>query len=70
MIMMYQEHVSTHSEIDKSTVDAILERSEEIVENLEDKCGSVCTLIDHTRAFDSLSQNLTGKKRIIIQFTM
>ena len=60
--MMYQQHVSTHSEIEKSTVDAILELSEEKVENLEDKSGSVCTLIDLTRAFDTVYHKILLEK--------
>ena len=45
-----------------NTVDDILEISEQIVENLEDNCGSACTLIDHTEAFDTVDHKILMEK--------
>ena len=38
----------------KSTIDAILELTERILENSEDNVGSMCTLIDLTKAFNTI----------------
>ena len=38
----------------KSTVEATLELSEQVVENFEDNLDSVCTLLDHTKTFDTI----------------
>ena len=46
----------------KSTVDAILEISDKIVENLEDFVGSVCTVIDLTKAFDTVDHKILLEK--------
>ena len=46
---------------DKKTADIILEFSEQLVENLEDNVGSVCTLIDLIKAFDTIDDKILLK---------
>ena len=46
----------------KRTVDAIFELTEQIVENLEDNVGSVCTLIDLAKAFDAVNHKILLEK--------
>ena len=53
--------MNTNSEI-KSIVDTFLEITEQIVENLKDNVGSVCTLIDLPSAFDTVDHKILPKK--------
>ena len=53
----------------KSRVDAILELTQYIVDNLEDNVGAACTLIDHTNAFDTVDHKILQEKKRTIWFT-
>ena len=50
---------------EKCTVDAILELTEQLVENLKENDGSVCTLKDLTKAFDTVDHKLLLKKCVL-----